>query len=351
MDIEYFPLPSDPNFQSKIYKKREFQYYRSRERKKISNYEELEKYRTETCKKKPTANPHQSFLANYISDKTPYRGVLIFHGVGTGKTLSALSISENFKNSIRRYQTKIYILVSGPLIRDNWKNDIIKFFGKNYFKEIPYNNNDENSVKEAEKMVKQLINQYYRFMSYKTFYRKVLGERIVEKNIIDNKEKKTYRKNDEGDYERDVAIDKIESLNNTLLLVDEAHNLTGTEHGLNNYGLAVKKIINNSTNLRVVLLSATPMKNFADDVIELINFIRPKEAPMLREHIFTTDKTSNMTLKENGIEYFKKMAQGYVSFFRGADPFLYALKKEMGDIPPNLIFTPLVLCNMKEMSQ
>ena len=48
-------------------------------------------------------------------------------------------------------------------------------------------------------------------MSYKTFYRKVLGERIVDKKVVDNKVQKTYRKNDEGEYERDVAVDKIES--------------------------------------------------------------------------------------------------------------------------------------------
>jgi len=347
MSEEYYPLPSDPNFQQKIYKKREFQYYRSAQRKKITNYEELEKHR-EICKKKPSANPHQSFLSNFISPKTPYRGALLFHGVGTGKTLSAISIAESFKDTVKKYQTKIYVLVSGPLIRDNWKNEIIKFFGKNYYKEIPHDKNNEQSIKEAEKSVKLLLNQYYRFMSYKTFYRKVLGERIVEKKVVDNKEQKTYRKNDEGEYERDVAIDKIESLSNTLLIIDEAHNLTGSDHGLNNYGLAVKKILNNSNNIRVLLLSATPMKNFADDIVELINFIRPKEIPMLREKIFTTDKTSNMTLKEDGLEYFKKMSQGYVSYFRGADSFLFALKNEVGEIPPNLLFTPLILCDMKD---
>jgi superfamily II DNA or RNA helicase len=345
---EYYPYPNDPNFQSKIYKKREFHYNRSSQRKKITNYEELDKYRTDICKKKLTANPHQSFLSNYITPKTPYRGALIFHGVGTGKTLSAISIAENFKQEIRRFQTKIYVLVSGPLIRDNWKNDIIKFYAKDYFKEIPYDKNNEESVKEAEKSVKLLINQYYKFMSYKTFYRKVLGERIVEKKTIDNKVQKIYRKNDEGEYERDVAVDRIESLDNTLLIVDEAHNLTGVEHGLNNYGHAVKKIIDKSKNLRVVLLSATPMKNFADDIVELINFIRPKEYPMFREKIFTNAKSSDMGFKPDGLEYFKKLASGYISYFRGADPFLFALKKEMGDIPPNLLFTPLVLCNMKD---
>ena len=104
-------------------------------------------------------------------------------------------------------------------------------------------------------------------MSYKTFYRKVLGERIVDKKVVDNKVQKTYRKNDEGEYERDVAVDKIESLDNTLIIVDEAHNLTGIDHGLNNYGHAVKKVIDKSKNIRVVLLSATPMKNFADYII------------------------------------------------------------------------------------
>ena len=348
MSDDYYPFPMDPNFQSKIYKKREFQYNRSSQRKKITNYEDLHKYRENICRKKPTSNPHQSFLSNYITPKTPYKGVLIFHGVGTGKTLSAISIAENFKQEIRRFQTKIYVLVSGPLIRDNWKNDIIKFFAKEYFKEIPYDKNNEESVKEAEKSVKLLINQYYRFMSYKTFYRKVLGERIVEKKTVDNKVQKIYRKNDEGEYERDVAVDRIESLDNTLLIVDEAHNLTGVEHGLNNYGHAVKKIIDKSKNLRVVLLSATPMKNFADDIVELINFIRPKKYPMLREKVFTNSKSSDMTFKPDGLDYFKSMTSGYISYFRGADPFLFALKKEVGVIPPDLLFTPLVLCDMKE---
>jgi len=348
MSDDYFPYPSDLNFQSKIYKKREFHYNRSSKRKKITNYDDLEKYRTDICKKKLNANPHQSFLSNFIRPSTPYRGVLIFHGVGTGKTLSAISIAENFKQEVRRFQTKIYVLVSGPLIRDNWKNDILKFYAKDYLKEIPYDKNNEESVKEAEKSVKLLINQYYKFMSYKTFYRKVLGERIVDKKIVDNKVQKTYRKNDEGEYERDVAVDKIESLDNTLIIVDEAHNLTGIDHGLNNYGHAVKKVIDKSKNIRVVLLSATPMKNFADDIIELINFIRPKQVPILREKVFTHVKSSDMIFKPDGLEYFKAMASGYISYFRGADPFLFALKKEIGDIPPSLMFTPLILCNMRD---
>ena len=60
------------------------------------------------------------------------------------------------------------------------------------------------------------------------------------------------------------------------------------------------------------------MKNFGDDIVELLNFIRPKNYPILREKMFTSDKTSDMTFKENGLEYFKSMSRGYVSYFRGA---------------------------------
>ena len=100
--------------------------------------------------------------------------------------------------------------------------------------------------------------QYYKILSYKTFYKKVLGEKIVEKKIVgDSKIKSSYRKNNEGDYEREIVVDRINNMNNAILIVDEAHNVSGNE-----YGEALKKIIKNSENLRVILLTATPMINF-----------------------------------------------------------------------------------------
>ena len=105
-----------------------------------------------------------------------------------------------------------------------------------------------------------------------------------------------------GEFERDIPIDKLESLDNTLLIVDEAHNLTNNE-----YGLALNKLISNSNNLKILLLSATPMKNLADDVIELINFIRPENDKIQRDLIFNNPKYGYLLdLKEGGIEYFLK---------------------------------------------
>ena len=491
-----YPNVNEPTLQSDIYKKREFYFYKYPERPNLSNYKEIENYRKRICEPSGGLLEHQSLLSNFINPDTPYRGILIFHGTGTGKclykdslvlvnnnknlkisdlwrfynttitadehgsewsipftnitvksldsnnnvvigkvkhlyrekinsflciitlhnglqiiktkvhklyngqiwtnniniddkiaiyendsltystvkliqikkyndyvydleidthhnfvsnnifchnTCVGVAIGEKFKPMVQRYGTPIYILVPGPLLKENWKQSFLNCTGDTYLK------TNENLVfineEEREKIRKlgvQQAMQYYKIMSYRSFYRRVLGEKIIDKKTIEgNKIKVTYKKTDEGEFERDINIDKIHNLNNTLIIVDEAHNLTG-----NAYGEALMKIIKSSVNLKIVLLSATPMKNLADDVIELLNFIRPCDSPVQRELIFNSDKNHLMRFKTGGIEYLKKMAHGYISHLRGADPMTFAEKIEMGDKPKGLLFTKISRCVM-----
>ena len=39
----------------------------------------------------------QKFLAEFINPKTPYKGILIYHRIGAGKTCTAINIAENLK--------------------------------------------------------------------------------------------------------------------------------------------------------------------------------------------------------------------------------------------------------------
>ena len=52
----------------------------------MKSYKEIKNYRDKICGGKVSLYTHQSFLANFINPNTPYKGLLIFHGVGTGKT-------------------------------------------------------------------------------------------------------------------------------------------------------------------------------------------------------------------------------------------------------------------------
>ena len=51
-------------------------------------------------------------------------------------------------------------------------------------------------------------------------------------------------------------------------------------------------------------------------------------------------------MKPEGEEYLKKMAKGYVSFFRGNMPYTFADRVDIGEIPDELLYTPLVRCKM-----
>ena len=340
-----YPSPKEEDFQNKIYKKREFYYHKIPKRDILKNYEEIKDYRDKICSGDFQLREQQTILSNYISPHTPYKGVLVFHGTGTGKTCSAISIAEQFKDMVKKYNTKIYILTYGPNNKETFKNELLVCTGETYLK----NKENLSQMNEAEinrekKMAVHQALQYYKIMSYKTFYKKVLGEKIIEKKVVgNNKVKSSYRKTTDGEIEREIVVDKIHNLNNTLLIVDEAHNLTGNE-----YGEALKKIISSSSNLKVVLLSATPMKNLADDIVELINFIKPENEKIQRDKIFTSDKNHNMDFKSGGLNYLQKMAQGYVSFFRGCIPYTFAKRIDKGVIPNKMLFTPVVKCMMEE---
>ncbi len=341
-----YPITNDPNLISKLYKKREFYYNRVPRRNKLTEYEDIQKYREANCKAgEIDPREQQIIIPNYINPNTPYKGVLLFHGVGSGKTMTAIRVAEQFKEQVKKYSTKIFVLVPGATTRENFKSELLEKTGNTYFKnkeELAQMTKQEINVEENNALYNAL--SYYRILSYKTFHKKVLGEKIVEKKLIGNsKLKSSYRKNESGEVEREVVIDKIMNMNNSILIVDEAHNLSGNE-----YGDALKKIIKNSENLRVILLTATPMINLADEIIDLLNFIRPENDLIQRDKVFMGDKNYRMKLKPGGMEYLKNMAKGYISYYRGSIPYTFADRVEHGVIPDGMLFTPLIQCKMHE---
>ena len=336
-----YPQIDDPDIQSKIFKKREFYYHQIKPREKMNTYEDIKNYREKICKSDFKLREQQAVMSNFFNPNTPYTGLLIMHGTGVGKTCTAISIAEQFKDQIKKYNTKIFFLTFGPNGRETIKTELLFCTGDTYLKNKEIL--DQMTYDEIEKEKKIAINnalQNYKILSYKSFYKKVLGEKIMNKDKDDLKSK--YKRNEEGDIEREIINEKITNMNNSILIIDEAHNLTNNE-----FGNALKKIIKESENLRVLLLTATPMKNLADDIVDLLNFIRPIDDQIHRDKIFTAKSDSLMKIKPGGIEYLKQKSSGYVSFFRGNIPYTFAKKIDKGIIPNGLLFTPVIKCFME----
>ena len=338
-NYKYYPEYTDENFQKKIYEKREF--YDNKilpYNKSLDNYNDIKNYRDKFCSGEIRPYTQQVFLSNFINPLTPYKGLLMFHGVGTGKTGGAIAVAENFKDMVLKYGNKIHIVVPGPLIKKGWRNDINKFTKKRYINNI-INSTPEISEKIIDNELWGINSKYYKLITYKSFYKKILGEKIKE--VIQEKIK--VRKTNKI-VEREISIDKIENLDNTLLIIDEAHSMTDNE-----WGLALEEIIKKSKNLRILLLTATPMKNLGTDIIKLLNFLRPLNDKIKQDKLFTKPKYNHeLELKPDGIEYFKNMIMGYVSYYRGAHPLLFAKQIDMGVVPKELKFTKVIECYMED---
>ncbi len=93
------------------------------------------------------------------------------------------------------------------------------------------------------------------------------------------------------------------------------------------------------------------MINLADEIVDLLNFIRPSNDQIERDNIFTNEKNYEMKIKPNGLDYLKEKARGYVSFYRGSIPYTFARRVEIGEIPNGMLFTPVIKCYMDKFQK
>ena len=118
-----------------------------------------------------------------MNNKTPYKGLVIFHGVGVGKTCSAINISSSYRDLFYKNNKKIICLVPKN-IRGGWENTIydpskgVEQCSGDSFEDIIARDKKGNVSK---KDVKNIIRGYYDFYGYREFANKI--DRIIKENI------------------------------------------------------------------------------------------------------------------------------------------------------------------------
>jgi hypothetical protein len=251
----------------------------------------------------------QTFLSQFINPNTPYKGVLVYHRIGAGKTCTAVRIGEEFKHKRKiivvlpaslkgNFRTELRSPCAGTAYLTNSERDRLKKYhpSSKEYKEI---------IKNSDKK----IDQYYKIYSYNKFI-----EHVQNKDI---------------------------KLNNTLLIIDEIQNMVSEE---GTYYTELNKLIKNAPNdLRLVLLSATPMFDKPAEIGLTINLLRPSklfpvgsdfEKKFIR---ITKKKDGEYSTRTKNLDLFKSIIKGYISFFRGAPSYVFPemkikyVKCEMSD--------------------
>ena len=112
-----YPSLDDPNFNIKIAEKKEF--FDTASDIKIKD---VRKEADIICNITPELAPHQQFIKNFLSFQTPYNSLLLFHGLGTGKTCAAISVAEEQREYLMQLNlNQRIIVVASPNVQENFK--------------------------------------------------------------------------------------------------------------------------------------------------------------------------------------------------------------------------------------
>jgi len=280
--------------------------------------------------------------------------LLIYHGIGTGKTclgLNAMNTFLQFKYHEHDYSkfddTKITIITPFNALSENWNNDIQTHECSNKrLKNFFYGHKEYDKVRKLKvrdpktdqliyptgKITKEGDKKYKKIFGVNNGHLKPLKNRKFIRVLGPNDIKKM------DPYKWDTETIK-EKYNNSLWVIDEVHTgiLTtptkGNKTEISNLQITLLKIFNilNKKDIyfRVLVLSATPIHDKANKFINIFNFLNKINDPKYENitDLKTTKKEDDADIIGKEAEaQLKKSANGLVSFYRGMDPIEFPVR-------------------------
>lgn len=350
-----YPNLNDPNFNKKIAIRKEFF-----ETQYDGNIYNIKDQADKMCGVEFTLNPHQLFAKNFMSSQTPYNSLLLYHNLGSGKTCTAISVAEEMRSYTNQVGLKErIIIIASENVQDNFRLQLfdekkLKFengiwniqscVGASLLREINPSLivNKETDRQKIIQQIKSLIHQNYEFVAYGKFA-----------NFIKEKTEVTGTAYDEQQKKR-LEIKKIRHyFSNRLLIIDEVHNIRIGEGGKKTKKIFQEliKIARYSENMRLLLLSATPMYNSYKEIIHLVNLlnINDKRATIQESDIFDKEgnflperpSTDGKDTLEGGKELLARKIIGYISYVRGENPYTFPYRVYPNVFEPDRTFSTI----------
>jgi len=264
---------------------------------------------------------HQEIIRDYINLYSPYRGLLIYHGLGAGKTCGSIGIAEGLKNdkqiyimtpaSLQMNYVKELKKCGDPIYRTNQYWEFVETNGDTELEETlhrvlgislkyikrqkgawmvdvkkksNYNLLSEIQQKSLDKQINEMIMKKYRFFRYN-------GMRMDHLTKLEQEAEEEHGRSNPFDHK--------------VVIIDEAHNfvsrIVNKLKSKKTKSLSVKlyEYLMDAIDCRVVFLTGTPMINYPNEIGILFN--------MLRGYIKTYHFRADVKTREKvNIDYIRK---------------------------------------------
>ena len=235
---------------------------------------------------------HQEVVRDYLNLYTPYRGLLLYHGLGSGKTCSSIAIAEGMKTDKR------IILMTPASLKMNFFSELKKcgdhIYRKNQFWEFiptegqpPLVSTLSQSLGLSPEFIREKggawltdISKRNNFASLSSTDQKSLDEQInmmIRAKYLDiNYNGLNERKmNDLADLNKSGTKNPFD---HSVVIIDEAHNLVSRiSNKIGQPDSIAGRLYDwllSAQDIRVVLLTGTPIINYPHETGILFNILR-----------------------------------------------------------------------------
>ena len=336
---------------------------------------------------------HQKIVRDYMNLYTPYRGLLLYHGLGSGKTATSIAIAEGMKDSKR------VIIMTPASLRANYIEELKKagdlLYKRNQYWEwistidnpnalttisallnLPqeyirshngaffinvkkpsnYDQLSDTNKKVLEEQLNEMIKQKYTFINYNGLRAQRLSEMTSKftRNIFDNAvvvideahnlisrivNKLKKEKSIPGEEKRKKKSDKKEGEKDEKDEKEEKEDnesLFG-EHIPLNLATKLYYMLLRAQNCRIVLLSGTPVINYPNEFAILFNILRGYIKTWRIPLVIKTKNTINrqtlqdMLIGEKSFDYLDYSPSSKIlTITRNPFGFKNKVKKESG---------------------
>ena len=226
--------------------------------------------------------PHQKVVRDYLTIETPYRGLLLYHGLGSGKTCSSIAVAESLLST-----KKVFVMLPASL-EQNYRGELRKCGDPLYMYDQHWR--QQQLTPESREQAKKLSISDGFLDRNRTFFTTVQGEQpnyqtlpkpaqdIIAKQIDDIIDQRftfiRYNGLSSANIGKYVPADGSNPYSNSVVIIDEVHNFISRISNKSDIAWKLYDLLYNATNCKVVALSGTPVINRANEVAYLMNLLR-----------------------------------------------------------------------------
>ena len=226
---------------------------------------------------------HQKLVRDYLQNQSPYRGLLLYHGLGVGKTCASIAIAEAFKSN------RDVVVLLNKSLKQNFKENLMKcgfhYFRLTqhwFFKKVEKGSDEQKYARYLGiplRSIRKNGGAWFVNFEKSANYASLSGDQQAALNFqIEAMISDRYQFLHMDGLNKRSIKDALEKrvLDDKVLIVDEVHNITNAM-AKGNPGIrarGIKQLIMEADNLKVVFLSGTPMINNPFEVGQLFNLIR-----------------------------------------------------------------------------